>query len=679
MMKNFFVAVVAVFVSVTALAKNQVITDPKIDYTPNWLEVQKVEMGKDAIAVHCNLNPAPNWWVKVSDSTVLRDRKTGHDYRFLRVEGIEANEKTFRPASGELMCTIYFEPVGHEVTEVNMIDTDPDAMPHKNLYGLHLTKPKKEPQQSIYDPRKMTADYYMSQPYTPDTAWRFSNEPYRDMKFYRSGKARVELHVDNRVPELADLFGNVNLIVYDLFTNKGINYNLEYDDEGNAEIEINLPGPQFVNLVGLGGVFVQPNDTIEIFTTEERDNIGRPRYMTFRGNSESAQISTLVREMRNRIDAIMFERGTNAVAKGRDGVTEAMIELGEKAEEIMTGEETRKMLVASPLSRFGKDITVMSAIGDLITNIEEVRQDYDDTRFIKEPMENGIMISRVDTTWVPLDYDTAYAPLIRNKALIYDNPLGLCTNSQWVFINRAVQSPIVDFTELEYDDKGRIIGTKNFDKFGVEGMFLCDISKANGICAKLNFYQSGGLLDNNRIRNLSTEMAEILSKMNYPKVIKSALDEYTFMVSKLTSTGGEDFSQNWNAAQKALWHKIVEPYLGNIMYVDFWSMGCGPCRSGMISMKATVEAMKDEPFRVLYICDENGSREAEAWMAQENIKGEHIYVTKKEWGMLEEMFNITGIPRSALVGKEGEILQDNFNIHMSSCDALRDRIRKAMQ
>ena len=150
------------------------------------------------------------------------------------------------------------------------------------------------------------------------------------------------------------------------------------------------------------------------------------------------------------------------------------------------------------------------------------------------------------------------------------------------------------------------------------------------------------------------------------------LEEYRSYVRKYEA-GTKDDDMNWTDEQKALWQKLTSPYTGNLLYIDFWGMGCGPCRSGMIEMRRKVEAMKDEPMRFLYVCDEKHSPrdESEKWMTENNIKGEHIYVSHAEWTMLETMFTFNSIPHAVLAGKDGKVIQNDFEIHSCSIDDLK--------
>ena len=62
-----------------------------------------------------------------------------------------------------------------------------------------------------------------------------------------------------------------------------------------------------------------------------------------------------------------------------------------------------------------------------------------------------------------------------------------------------------------------------------------------------------------------------------------------------------------------------------MLFLDFWGMGCGPCRSGMIRQKPMLEKLSNRPFNALYIADgDDGMEACKKWLRKEGIKGEHI-------------------------------------------------------
>lgn len=113
----------------------------------------------------------------------------------------------------------------------------------------------------------------------------------------------------------------------------------------------------------------------------------------------------------------------------------------------------------------------------------------------------------------------------------------------------------------------------------------------------------------------------------------------------------------------SIFNALVDRYRGNVLAVDFWGLGCAPCRTGMLEQRSVVEYFRDKPVRFLYLCNENSSpREAsEAFMKENNIKGEHIYLTNDEWNYLTKKFQFVGIPFYILVDRRGNIRQGHIS------------------
>ena len=102
-----------------------------------------------------------------------------------------------------------------------------------------------------------------------------------------------------------------------------------------------------------------------------------------------------------------------------------------------------------------------------------------------------------------------------------------------------------------------------------------------------------------------------------------------------------------------IFQRIIEPYKGNVLFVDFWNMACGPCRQSMLSMRDEVEANKDKPVKYLYITDDSEEK-CRSFLEPSNIKGEHIHITRAEWGYMKEKFQFSGIPFAVLFDKNGK-------------------------
>lgn len=89
-----------------------------------------------------------------------------------------------------------------------------------------------------------------------------------------------------------------------------------------------------------------------------------------------------------------------------------------------------------------------------------------------------------------------------------------------------------------------------------------------------------------------------------------------------------------------------------MLFLDFWGIGCGPCRFGMINQKPMLEQLADRPFKALYIANmADGIEDSKKWLRKEEIGGEHIFVSQDDWNRLAGLFNFSAIPFGVLIGK----------------------------
>ena len=114
-----------------------------------------------------------------------------------------------------------------------------------------------------------------------------------------------------------------------------------------------------------------------------------------------------------------------------------------------------------------------------------------------------------------------------------------------------------------------------------------------------------------------------------------------------------------NDKAEAILKKIIEPYRGNVIFMDFWGTSCGPCRAGMIEAKSLVEELKSHKIKFLYVSSISDSPEAvtNKFLKDKNIKGENIRLTNDEWNYLSQKFGIIAIPHCVLIDKEGSVVE----------------------
>lgn len=665
-MRTITATLLLLLVSLQMMA-GKVIKNPTIEYSASWMVINEVELAKGATIIRGTLKPG----CSIVNNTVLVDRSTGKEYKFLRVEGIKAHEW----AAEDTPCTVYFEPLDAKVREFNYIEVGND--PLGNFYGIKLQEKARGSRKSkVFDPESLNYDYYMSRPFTPDTVWRFSNEPYK--KAFEAGRAQLKIHVPGIPKELAGTLPDVAARVTNQITRQEENYVFSIGEDDCYVVDLSLPYPQFVYVKPFGDVFIAPGDTLEMFSTiESAPGSSGPRFKTFRSNSELAMINTLLpkfMKMYGRQEYNYAEAMATA-EKGKDA-TQAVIERwANQANEIIADEELRQALIQSPLSTYGKDLVMVSILANKCIEIEDVVLKYTRKENTYTQMEDGSWKAEPTPGYVKLDLKAAYDILLRNKELIYNNPLVLSESNQWVFVNRTLFGPLLFSWEQYKDDEGNYL-QRHCDKYGMAGTFMNDLYLSQDVVYDMESTLKDvklGVNDENReavLDNMANTVGESLAGIQNEKVAKDVVREYRNFV-KATEAAAADEGNGWTEEQTALWNRVVSPYRGNMLFLDFWGMGCGPCRSGMIAQKKRVEELKDEKIKFLYIATEDEKPSAEKWMDENGIRGEHVYITRNEWKQFEAMINFTAIPRGVLVGKDGKIIESDFSVGHYSARELK--------
>ena len=115
-----------------------------------------------------------------------------------------------------------------------------------------------------------------------------------------------------------------------------------------------------------------------------------------------------------------------------------------------------------------------------------------------------------------------------------------------------------------------------------------------------------------------------------------------------------------NLATDPVIQRIIAPYKGNVLFLDFWNMGCGPCRAGMMEQRNFIKDMQGKPVKFLYITEEKYREASEEWLSKTYIEGEHIYISSKDWEYLQAKLRFIGIPFSCIIDMNGT-LHRNMN------------------
>ncbi|MBR2360125.1 MAG: TlpA family protein disulfide reductase [Bacteroidaceae bacterium] len=108
--------------------------------------------------------------------------------------------------------------------------------------------------------------------------------------------------------------------------------------------------------------------------------------------------------------------------------------------------------------------------------------------------------------------------------------------------------------------------------------------------------------------------------------------------------------------------RMTDKYKGKYLLIDFWGMGCGPCRHAIERSKELRKAFRDHPeVDFLFIAAPESTEEAYNKYVKENLDGEDCQlITRDEYNKLMELFQFSGIPHYETLDKQGNVVREGL-------------------
>ena len=109
-----------------------------------------------------------------------------------------------------------------------------------------------------------------------------------------------------------------------------------------------------------------------------------------------------------------------------------------------------------------------------------------------------------------------------------------------------------------------------------------------------------------------------------------------------------------------IFRRLVDPFRGKWVYVDFWDIGCGPCKMGIessVALRKKIAGMDD--LQLVFITgDKSTPPQVYEEYVSKNLAGETSYlIPEAERILLWTLFNFNAIPHNELVDPDGRIVR----------------------
>ena len=490
-----------------------------------------------------------------------------------------------------------------------------------------------------------------------DDVPQMANYPSAVMSEYRMHGGEVVIKGRVIAPDqktIEQMNGRISAIVRDYVVRDEKTTLFDVKSDGTFKLNVYVPYPMYMLVYPVAEVYACPGDTIDVtFDTTKRafEEMG-----SVDGTGVSGEVSRRMSSIRERYCKFpeykdVYEQVFDSLLRWRDGQVAYLDEL------------VRQMNAGLPelegCSPLATDILKTYILKSRFYGICHCYYNYSSVADSKQ--ENQ------DECWLKyFDFVSA-----REKYLL-DNPL-LMIGSDEFFFNRmefTLMRPFhscsqaliyrIDYVpdvaesvegQMSKRERNRRVIEELKDKLN-----LNPTNFSTQVCLLREFFSTikwhGDSYD-----SACEDLASYLPFISHPELLRRALWTYREYVkeNELQIVEGKPLTKG-----DSIFQRIIEPYKGNILYIDFWEMSCGPCRGLMLGMRDKVEEFKDYPVKFLYITDDSEDKCRE-FLESNNIKGEHIFISRSEWGYLQEKFQFTGIPFCIAVDKEGNQIK-NFSL-----------------
>ena len=454
-----------------------------------------------------------------------------------------------------------------------------------------------------------------------------------DKNLLHGGNVVLQGHIvvpeGEKVPQdvLDKINGRFTVIMRDYLVNKEKNSVIEFKPDGTFSMNLHVPYPKFVLLYPLADVYACPGDTVDV--TIDTTKPTREEGLIIGGTGVSGEVSKLT----YKIGMTFFPPQRSLNIQNPDSLMKWKDEQVEKLDNLVRNmnEGLPELEDCSPLA------------SDILRTYILWRRLYNICNEYYLFVDGNDSIDR-EAFWQ--QYFSFVTP--REKYLL-DNPLLMIAGDD-MFFNRmefTLMRPFDPYFMSTHD-----IWEKNKellqDKLHLSPTnFSWQVCRLHDIFTVLKWYKTD-------FDAAAEDFAQALPGITNPELIRLAVLTYRDYVKENEIKVVEDKPMTKG---DSIFQRIIEPYKGNVLYVDFWEMSCGPCRATMLHMRDQVEAHKDKPIKYLYITDDT-PEQCKSFLEPNNIKGEHIHITRSEWGYLQEKFQFTGIPFIVLFDKQGKQRKD---------------------
>lgn len=589
------------------------------------LTVEEIDLGEKETKVRFHAVYRPHSWISLDSADCLSDPATGRKYYPRRAEGINLKERFYMPESGHHDFTVFYDPMPENTTA---IDFAPGTS--WTTFNIDLTGRRKTDKGSS---EKIIAD---KKRYTPKAG------------FFRTGNCRIYGKITGYNPKTE--FESFSIYYSDMPVGKYQTLSVAVKPDGTFDETLTLTSPQTVYLTipSLRQVYIEPGNDLQItFDWEDYMDaarmcglVNRVDNLSFGGTLGDINTSIYLAPEEPQISGFNIPDDMDVMV-AKDSISSAYDKWGDEIERYITSQKPSP--TASRLLRDGVIAGKAMTLFDLVM----------ERQFKKRPAPAD-SLGNADIFPTPLEYYEDFVPELLSRDSTF-----LASPQMYFLLNRLGFSPLrfqLGFSNHSTDDtevQSEIRTARLISEFA--GQQNTPLLWQMAYCAK-----SLGNLEKSSLKNRQEIVTAVADSIDMIPYLRSRID-LTF-----DELMNEDSSILYETEGGRLLKEIIDPFKGKIVIVDFWSTGCGPCRSAIEHSLDFRKKHRGNPdFIYIFITDEESSpKRAYDKYTAANLEGEVLaYLDTTRKNKIYPTFDITGFPRYMVFDREGNFYDRKYSGH----------------
>jgi thiol-disulfide isomerase/thioredoxin len=728
MNKRFFLCLF-LLVAANLAAQDRIIENPAYEFNPSGIiNISKIELGENETRVYVHTTFIPGWWVMFSKKGYLEDCATGKKWYVTDIRKGEFDKKISMPASGDSTFILVFPKIDKSVEKINYYEEDINSRSY--IYGISLNPKvkRRSPDNSVpygvtkwingelaKAKRKTLMNFDAGEFFSHDTARLIGYiKGYDRRAGFESGiiylgneitgedcPRVVRIYPDGRFDCLLPVSYPQNLKVafqnrhFDFYIQPGtaLSMILDWEEFRTADRLRNIHY-KFSD-IQYDGATASVNKELTAFYSKLED-LPYQKIYNERNNKEPDEYKTLLKQLTSK-----YTEACRQAANDKN-----MSELAKSIIKNNSEVVYARFLLDYEMSNFrysdkGKlPVEFYEFLKNVPVNNRQILTAESFSSFI-----NRLEFSQILFVLFEGRYPT---PEKSFEQYLYEE-LGLPRTPEDVnfFKERdslGKQLQVHDITDDErqglYDKKRKVQSVyderykKQIEDYAEKYMNVIHIRSLNvsdSIYENVLKLKPGIVSDLIKTRRLDMLFGRTLkiNEKNHSEILASITNSLheNFFKQEAERLFKKHFSPNKQTGYElpetedaVAFKKIIKPFKGKYILVDFWATWCGPCIHGIKQGKSMRESYKDskDATFVFITSDKDSPTNQYEQLVKEQEMTNSFRVSELDYQYFRQLFAFNGIPHYIVVDREGRILNSITGTHNFE-NTLKELLEKEKQ